>query len=143
MTKHVVFVQPKSTGGNFEYVAIPRQGMTFLSAALKQYVELGNKRGERVVVGVNRFVDEQVATPPIARIDPTIEREQVLSLTAFKANRDPATLAPALAAVEAAARGTDNLMPPILAAVKVGATVGEISNILRAVFGEYREALVL
>ena len=72
-----------------------------------------------------------------------IEREQVLSLTAFKANRDPATLAPALAAVEAAARGTDNLMPPILAAVKVGATVGEISNILRAVFGEYREALVL
>lgn len=49
MTKHVVFVQPKSTGGNFEYVAIPRQGMTFLSAALKQYVELGNKRGERVV----------------------------------------------------------------------------------------------
>lgn len=101
------------------------------------------ERGERVVVGVNRFVDEQVATPPIARIDPTIEREQVLSLTAFKANRDPATLAPALAAVEAAARGTDNLMPPILAAVKVGATVGEISNILRAVFGEYREALVL
>ncbi|MSQ10351.1 MAG: B12-binding domain-containing radical SAM protein [Dehalococcoidia bacterium] len=49
MTKHVVFVQPKSTGGNFEYVAIPRQGMTFLSAALKQYVERGNQSGERIV----------------------------------------------------------------------------------------------
>lgn len=48
MTKHVVFVQPKSTGGNFEYVAIPRQGMTFLSAALKQHVERGNKSGERI-----------------------------------------------------------------------------------------------
>ncbi len=49
MTKHVVFVQPKSAGGNFEYVAIPRQGMTFLSAALKQYVERGNQSGERLV----------------------------------------------------------------------------------------------
>jgi len=101
------------------------------------------ERGERVIVGVNRFVDEQVATPPIARIDPALEREQVRSLAALKASRDTAALSSALAAVDAAARGTENLMPPILAAVKAGATVGEISNTLRVVFGEHRESLVL
>ena len=101
------------------------------------------ERGERVIVGVNRYVDEQVATPPIARIDPALEREQVRSLTAFKASRDTTALESALAAVDAAARGTENLMPPILAAVKAGATVGEISYTLRVVFGEHRESLVL
>jgi methylmalonyl-CoA mutase N-terminal domain/subunit len=80
---------------------------------------------------------------PIARIDPALEREQVRSLAAFKASRVTAALASALAAVDAAARGTENLMPPILAAVKAGATVGEISNTLRVVFGEHRESLVL
>ena len=101
------------------------------------------ERGERVIVGVNRFVDEQVATPPIARIDPALERDQVRALATYKSGRDAVALATSLAAVGAAARGTDNLMPPIVAAVKAGATVGEISNALRAVFGEHRESLVL
>ena len=84
-----------------------------------------------------------MATPPIARIDPALERDQVRALATYKSGRDAVALATSLAAVGAAARGTDNLMPPIVAAVKAGATVGEISNALRAVFGEHRESLVL
>ncbi|MEY4388996.1 MAG: hypothetical protein RLZZ432_715 [Chloroflexota bacterium] len=101
------------------------------------------ERGERVIVGVNRYVDEAVATPPIARIDPAREAEQVAAVRAHREARDAAAVVAALVAVRDAAAGTANLMPPILGAVRVGATVGEISGALRAVWGEHREALVL
>jgi methylmalonyl-CoA mutase N-terminal domain/subunit len=99
--------------------------------------------GERVIVGVNRFVDEEVETPAIARIDPAREREQVAQLQAFRAGRDDAAATAAIAEVIATAKGSANMMPPILAAVKVGCTVGEISAALRSVWGEHREAMVL
>jgi methylmalonyl-CoA mutase N-terminal domain/subunit len=99
--------------------------------------------GERVIVGVNRFVDEEVETPAIARIDPAREREQVAELQAFRSGRDGAAAAAAIAEVIATAKGSANMMPPILAAVKAGCTVGEISAALRSVWGEHREAMIL
>jgi methylmalonyl-CoA mutase N-terminal domain/subunit len=101
------------------------------------------ERGERVVVGVNRFRAGEEAPIPVLRIDPGIEREQVERLHALRARRNAARAAAALAAVESRARSGENLMPAILAAVEAYATVGEISDVLRGVFGEYRETVAL
>ena len=76
-------------------------------------------------------------------VDPALEERQVARLRAFRARRKAAAAKGALDAVRAAAKGKENLMPPILAAVKAEATLGEISDALREVFGEYRETVVL
>ena len=100
------------------------------------------ERNEAIVVGVNRFqIDEEHAIP-IQRIDPEIERAQVERVRALRARRDATAWAATLDALETAARGTENLMPYILAAVENYATVGEISDRLRKVFGEYQETVV-
>ena len=98
---------------------------------------------EQVVVGVNRFASEQQAGVPLQRIDPELERRQVERVRALRVRRDPAAWRQALAAVEEAARSSANLLPPIIAAVENLATVGEISDTLRRVFGEYQETVVL
>jgi methylmalonyl-CoA mutase N-terminal domain/subunit len=99
--------------------------------------------GEQVVVGVNRFQAEQEQPIPTLRIDPEIERSQVARLHALRARRDAAKSRSALEEVERRARGTENLMPAILAAVEAYATVGEISDALRRAFGEYQESVVI
>ena len=99
--------------------------------------------GERVVVGVNRYVSGEAAALPIYRINPEIERVQVERLQALRARRDGGRVRAALEEVESAARGSQNLMPPILNAVKSYATVGEISDKLRNAFGEYQESVVI
>jgi methylmalonyl-CoA mutase, N-terminal domain len=99
--------------------------------------------GEQVVVGVNRFQAEEERPIPTMQIDPEIERTQVARLNALRARRDTAKAKAALAEVERRARSTDNLMPAILSAVEVYATVGEISDALRRAFGEYRESIVI
>ena len=99
-------------------------------------------RGEQVVVGVNRYQVEEERPIPTLRIDPEIERSQIARLQALRARRDSAKTRAALARVERCARSTENLMPAILAAVQAHATVGEISDALRAVFGEYHESVV-
>jgi methylmalonyl-CoA mutase N-terminal domain/subunit len=101
------------------------------------------ERGERVVVGVNRFRAAEQAPTPILRIDPAIEREQLERLSALRASRNAGGAAAAVAAVESRARSGENLMPAILAAVEALATVGEISDALRRVFGEYQETVAL
>jgi methylmalonyl-CoA mutase N-terminal domain/subunit len=101
------------------------------------------ERNERVIVGVNRFRAAESAPIPILRIDPAIEREQIEKLQAVRAQRDAARAAQTLAAVEARARTGENLMPAILEAVEAYATVGEISDALRRVFGEYHESVSL
>ncbi|MCS6884127.1 MAG: methylmalonyl-CoA mutase family protein [Blastocatellia bacterium] len=101
------------------------------------------ERGEEVVVGLNKFQIEESEHIPIFKVDDSIERAQVEALRRLRKERDNAKVAAALDAVEAAARTTENLMPHILNAVECYATVGEISDRLRKVFGEYREALVL
>jgi len=100
--------------------------------------------GSRVIVGVNRFVEDGAEAPAeILRIDPALEREQVARVQALRARRDAAAWTTALDALEARARGADNLLPAIIDAVLARATVGEIAGRLRQVFGEHRETLVL
>jgi methylmalonyl-CoA mutase N-terminal domain/subunit len=101
------------------------------------------ERGDRVVVGVNQYVDATSASPPLLRIDPEIERSQVERLASLRARRDTARVKATLQAVEETARTDRNLLPSILDAVKAYATVGEVSDALRRVFGEYQESVVI
>ena len=96
--------------------------------------------GDAVVVGINRFAAEETAPIETHRIDPRIETDQAARVGALRTARDPEAPRNALAAVERAARDGVNLVPPIIAAVEALATVGEISDTLRGVFGEYRAA---
>ncbi|MFN3324645.1 MAG: methylmalonyl-CoA mutase [Bryobacteraceae bacterium] len=96
--------------------------------------------GERVVVGVNRFRTDNDGRIPTFRLDPALETQQVERLRELRATRDNAAVDAALAVLELGARGAENLMPLILDAAAAYATVGEISDRLRTVFGEYRES---
>jgi methylmalonyl-CoA mutase, N-terminal domain len=100
-------------------------------------------RQEAVVVGVNRFQIDEEKPISIQRIDPALEPKQVERLRALRAKRDAETWQAAIRAVEDTARSGDNLMPRILAAVEAKATVGEISDAMRKVYGEYKEAVVI
>ena len=95
--------------------------------------------GEQIVVDVNRFATDEATNIEVLQIDPEFERRQVDRVRAVRASRDAAGWRAALDAVIAAARGSANLVPPILHAVEARATVGEISDALRSVFGEHRE----
>jgi methylmalonyl-CoA mutase N-terminal domain/subunit len=97
--------------------------------------------GDTIVVGVNRLADESSRVPAIEvlRIDAEVERRQVDRVRAVRASRNPDAWRAALDSVGRAARDGSNLVPPIIAAVEARATVGEISDALRAVFGEHRE----
>jgi methylmalonyl-CoA mutase N-terminal domain/subunit len=102
------------------------------------------EREDRIVVGVNRFRDGDAgAPPPIQRIDPGGERRQVESLRRVRAERDGAAWEGAMRRLEDAARGQANLLPPIIEAVGSYATVGEISDRLRAVWGVHRELITV
>jgi methylmalonyl-CoA mutase, N-terminal domain len=95
--------------------------------------------GTRVVVGVNRYVTEPAAPPEVLSIDPALEARQQARVQAVRATRDAAAWRAALDVVAETARGTGNLVPSIIAAVEAHATVGEIADTMRGVFGEYRE----
>jgi methylmalonyl-CoA mutase N-terminal domain/subunit len=98
------------------------------------------ERAEQIVVGVNKFRQDGDHATPTFRIDPEIERQQVNRLRHLRASRPNGTAQLRLNELETAARRGDNLMPPILAACESLCTVGEISDRLRRVFGEYRDA---
>ena len=100
-------------------------------------------RLEQVVVGVNRFHVDEEKPIPLQRIDPALEPRQVERLRALRAGRDQTAWEAAMRRVEDAARSGDNLMPHIINAVEAYATVGEISDAMRRVFGEYRETVVI
>ena len=99
----------------------------------------GIETEEAVVVGVNRFQVEEEQAVQTLRIDPVLEREQVERVRALRQKRDSVVVESSLAKLEDAARSTENLLPRILECVEAYATVGEISNHLRQVWGEYRE----
>ena len=99
--------------------------------------------GEQVVVGMNRFQADEGRVIPTLQVDPDIARTQVARLNALRARRDAAKASVALVEVERRARGKENLMPAILAAVEAYATVGEISDALRRAFGEYQESVII
>lgn len=98
---------------------------------------------EEIVVGVNKFRIEEDETIPILKVDPQIERNQIERVRAVRARRDAEKAENALAKLEEAARGDENLLPRILDAVENYVTVGEISRRLRKVWGEYREAVTV
>jgi methylmalonyl-CoA mutase, N-terminal domain len=91
-----------------------------------------------VVVGVNRFVEEDIEIEDTLTVDPATERGQIERLQAFKADRDQEQVDRRLEELREAARGTDNLLPPLRAALKDRASVGEVCGAMRDVFGEYQ-----
>jgi methylmalonyl-CoA mutase, N-terminal domain len=97
------------------------------------------EEGDRLIVGLNAFKSTQKTPIALLKIDEKVLEEQTDRLAEVKASRDAAAVEAALAKVEAAARGSDNLMPPVLEAVKAYATLGEISDVFRKVWGQYRE----
>jgi methylmalonyl-CoA mutase N-terminal domain/subunit len=99
--------------------------------------------GDRVVVGMNKFQVKEGPPKGLLRVDPIIGEQQNARLKTLRAGRDNARVKSALEAVRKAAEGTDNLMPPILEAVKAYATLGEICDGMRAVFGEYQQKVIL
>jgi methylmalonyl-CoA mutase N-terminal domain/subunit len=97
--------------------------------------------GDEIVVGVNRFQIKEETTIPTLKIDPAFERAQVERVRKTRAERDTAAAMTALSEVERAARSGENLMPRIIAAVEAYATLGEVADAMRRVFGEYSEAI--
>jgi methylmalonyl-CoA mutase N-terminal domain/subunit len=131
----------EAMGGTLAAIEAGFQQRQIQDAAFRVQQEI--ERGDRIVVGVNRYRDERASTPPIQRIDPEGERRQVERLRRVRAERDPAAWEVGLRRLEDAARGGDNLMPALIEAVGAYATVGEISNQLRAAWGEHRELITV
>jgi methylmalonyl-CoA mutase N-terminal domain/subunit len=127
----------EATGGAVEAIerGYMQRAIQEEAYAHQQEVEAGT----RVVVGVNRFQDEGKPHPlQLYRADPEAENAQVKSLEILRRERDHRAVTAALGHLREAALGEENLMPPILRAVKAYATVGEICGVLREVFGEYK-----
>ena len=101
------------------------------------------EKREQIVVGVNDFIRDEARQIPTLRIDAEIERSQIARLQALRARRDSARVQSALAELARRAATSENLLPAILAAVECYSTVGEISDALRRLFGEYQESVVL
>ncbi len=101
------------------------------------------EKKDQIVVGVNDFIAEEPRTIPTLRVDAEIERTQIARLNALRAKRDSARAQSALAELQRRAATTENLLPAILAAVEAHATIGEISDALRRVFGEYQESVII
>ncbi len=99
--------------------------------------------GDAVIVGLNRFQIEEETDIPILRVDPDVEQAQVERVRALRERRNAEAAEVSLVQLEEAARGTENLLPRILACVESDVTVGEISHRLRRVWGEYQEAVTV
>jgi len=97
----------------------------------------------RIVVGLNEFATAEPVAIPVFAVDPRLEAEQRAKLDRIRRTRDAGRVATALQELDRAARGTDNLVPLLIEAVKAYATIGEICGVLRRVFGEHREAITI
>jgi methylmalonyl-CoA mutase N-terminal domain/subunit len=117
----------------------PQKEIADASYKYQQQIEDGSK----IIVGVNKYVQENERRPEILRIDDSVEHKQVARLERVKAERDAGRLDAALAALVKGAEGQDNLIPLMLAAVRAHGTVGEICDCLVPVFGRYQETSVL
>ena len=104
--------------------------------------QLQEDAGERVVVGVNRYVQPDERPIPYLKIDESIEREQAERVRAIKAGRNQTEVARQLRRVADACRNEQNLMPVLVDAVKAHATLGEIADVYRETFGRYREPII-
>ncbi|MGA9820544.1 MAG: methylmalonyl-CoA mutase family protein [Desulfobaccales bacterium] len=119
-------------------VAAVEQGFVQREIGASAYrYQLEIEKGERVVVGLNRFQVKGEEKIPLLKVAPEMEERQRARLKELRETRDNAEVTQTLAQLKTAAQGADNLMPPVLNAVKALATLGEICNTLREVFGEY------
>ncbi len=112
-----------------------------LEASLRYQREVEQK--ERIITGVNEYVEQEPHRIPTLKIGPEVEREQVVHLSDLRIHRDPFRMAGSLQALQEAAATDDNLMPYLIDTVKANATLGEICAALKEVFGTYREPVVL
>jgi methylmalonyl-CoA mutase N-terminal domain/subunit len=128
-------------GGALRAIEAGYQQRQIQEAAYRAQREI--ETGEQVVVGVNRFRDDELHTPELQRIDPAAEREQVERVSQLRATRDAAAWQQALDRLAEAAAGDENLLPHVIDAVKARATLGEISDRLRICFGEHRELITV
>jgi methylmalonyl-CoA mutase N-terminal domain/subunit len=119
-------------------VAVEQQFMQEEIAASAYAYQRDVESGRRIIVGMNRFEVEEERNTPVMHIDDSIRTMQMEKLAALRASRDGEKAAACLARIGEAARGTENLMPRVLDAVENLCTLGEISDELRKVFGEYR-----
>jgi methylmalonyl-CoA mutase N-terminal domain/subunit len=122
-------------GGMVQAIASGYPQREIEEAAYRYQKEIEDK--QRVIVGVNEFVTEGEAPFETMQVDPRLEEQQVERLRAFRAARSQEPALRAISDLKRAAQGTQNVMPPMVAAVKARATLGEIANALREVFGEH------
>jgi methylmalonyl-CoA mutase, N-terminal domain len=134
------FARIDELGGMVEAIRQNFPQREIAEASFRFQRELDERR--RIVVGVNDFTQKGEEPTPILRIDPALERKQVERLQATRARRDGAAVESALADLKRAAAGTDNLMPPIIAAARARATEGEMIAAMQEVFGTYTESPV-
>jgi len=127
-----------SMGGAVKAIESGFMQNEILNSAYAYQKEIENK--ELIVVGLNEFVSEGEPLRDILKIDPEVEKYQTEKLARVKGQRDSSQVKKNLEALRGTAEGDGNIVPPILDAVKAYATVGEISDVLRDVFGEYRES---
>jgi methylmalonyl-CoA mutase, N-terminal domain len=131
----------ESMGGTLAAIERGFQQREIQEAAYR--VQQAIESGDQVVVGVNRFRDDEVHTPPIQKIDPDGERRQVERVRRVRAERSAERWSTAMDELARIAAGDGNLMPAILEAVRAHATVGEISDRLRVAWGEHRELITV
>ena len=131
----------ESMGGTLAAIEHGFQQRQIQEAAYR--VQRAVESGDQIVVGVNKFRDDEVSTPPLHRIDPDGERRQVERVHRVRAERSAEAWSAAMDELERVARADGNLMPSILVAVRAYATVGEISDRLRLAWGEHRELITV
>ncbi len=117
----------------------PQREIAEASFRFQQQIE----RGERIIVGVNDFVLDEEPTIPILKIDPEVERRQIERTRRVRAERDNTQVERRLAALRGAAQGAENTMDCVLDCVRAYATQGEICDVFRHVYGEYREPAII
>ena len=132
-----ILAKVEEMGGAVEAVKSGYFANELGDGAYRQQREL--EEHERVIVGVNEFVDDEAAPIKVFKLDPEAAQRQRDRVREFKQQRDQAAVAAALDRLRRDAEARVNSVPSVLAAVKVGATVGEISDVWRAAFGEYRQ----
>ncbi len=128
-------------GGAVKAIEIGFQQNEIQQSAYRYQQEIEER--SRLVVGVNAYTLDDEPEPPLMRIDPTLAQQQIERLHALRSQRDSAHVKAALSQLEQAARGTANVMPYIVEAVEGYATLGEIADVFRAVFGEHQEQVIL
>ena len=96
------------------------------------------RTGQDIIVGVNKYVSDQVDDVDILKVDPEAEERQLARLAKWKENRNQGEVDKRLEELRDVARGNANLLPPIKEALRVGGSIGEVCNAMRDVFGEYR-----